>query len=1259
MQKVFVAMKWLKWTAIGIGAAVVLVLVACAWLLNTQSGARSAVAIARNVLGDKLQVGAVEGKIAGPLTIADLQYRDPAVGIDMRARRIALDVELTDLLHRLVRIRDARLDGIDVALMPRTRPEAAESKPFTLQPPIDMVVDSLAVNDVRIRREQATIFDVITAAFAGHWTQADLAVQRLDLRSSQGEVHFAGRVAQQRVYVGQGKGRFRWTVGTRTYAGSIESVAAGNDAMLNLRLTAPLNAQVYAGVEQTKAWPWRFTLNVPQFDPRENLMPGGKLYSLAAALKGSGTLEQGAVTGTLQLNGEPLHLDPLKFARDPQKVAIDTLVRIGEAAGTLQARGDIMLAQQPVRARIDANWREVVVPAVWAGQELHTHGQLKFDGSAEAYTADGNVTLGPGERPADIALRIEGSPQRIQLHRFDIVQKPGLLAATGQIELKPRIAWQVDANGKDFDPGAFAVAWPGKIGFDLATSGEMTPAGPSATLQLAGLSGQLRGRAVSGRANLALSPALVPSGTLELRSGRSLLTFKGERGDRIEAAISLAIASLNDLLPDAAGELDAELAVRGMWPELTIDGHADGSGLRAMNAHLDRLVLDANVDNPRDPEGSVDLELTGLGAAGFEFTRIQARMSGGLEAHEFELRAAGEPLGLELGWNGGRTDEGWAGSVNMLTIDVKDAARLALREPARVVVGEKGTQIARSCLAGNGIELCAGGAMRPDGSMEANYSVANVPLGLANVLALSQSSIRVEGTIGGRGEIRRTREGALFGDAVIQSPAGQVSRRTIEGDGEQAEAEPQTLLSYRELSVVAKLSGPDARASLSAQLQNGSLRGEGNVRGLDQLESPIAGQVTLNLPDLAPFGVLAPQLANLKGRADAHVRIAGTVQAPQITGELDAAGLAADIPALGLHLTDGNVRAQPTSTERIGLAGGFASGPGRVTFGGHATPTGSVDLKLNGERVLAANIPAARVFVTPDLTFVREGERMRLTGKVDIPEASIDLQKLPRGRERAQKASSDVVVIDAKTRPEEVAELPLFAELTITLGEKVEVTGFGLQAQMQGRLDVRESPGEPTLGAGEVRVAGKYKAYGQDLTIQHGQILYASTPLDNPQLNIEATRKVEQVTAGLRIRGNAQNPELTIFSDPSLPQAEALAYLVTGKPLDSIGADDAEGDAIQTAARSLGTAAGGLLAKTVGRRLGVDELSVKEEEMIGGAALTVGQYLSPRLYLSYGVGLFEPGDVVTLRYKLSKELAVQTQRGPEDTRAGIEYRIEK
>jgi translocation and assembly module TamB len=133
-----------------------------------------------------------------------------------------------------------------------------------------------------------------------------------------------------------------------------------------------------------------------------------------------------------------------------------------------------------------------------------------------------------------------------------------------------------------------------------------------------------------------------------------------------------------------------------------------------------------------------------------------------------------------------------------------------------------------------------------------------------------------------------------------------------------------------------------------------------------------------------------------------------------------------------------------------------------------------------------------------------------------------------------------------------------------------------------------------------------------------------------------------------------------VFSDPAMGQSDALAYLVTGKPLSEVGQGDAnEGDTLQLAARSLGTAAGGLLAKNIGKRLGVDEIGIKDSEVIGGAALTVGQYLSPRLYLSYGVGLFEPGEVITLRYKLSKSLALEALNGPEDSRAGVQYRKER
>jgi translocation and assembly module TamB len=303
-----------------------------------------------------------------------------------------------------------------------------------------------------------------------------------------------------------------------------------------------------------------------------------------------------------------------------------------------------------------------------------------------------------------------------------------------------------------------------------------------------------------------------------------------------------------------------------------------------------------------------------------------------------------------------------------------------------------------------------------------------------------------------------------------------------------------------------------------------------------------------------------------------------------------------------------------------------------------------------------------KVIVTPDLALTGNPKGYLLKGDVSIPVADINLQKLPQ--DEAPGVSPDVVVVrDGKVVESASKEsaLPLTAAVNVKLGDKIAITGYGLDATVTGQLLVRESPGVPTTGSGQLTVAGRYKAYGQDLTIKDGRLLFAGTPLDNPRLSIVAMREIrDNLSTGLRIAGSAQRPVITVISDPNVGEADALSYLVTGRSLNEVGsASGSSQDALASATQSLEGAAGGLVAKRIGQRLGLDEAGVEENEMIGGSALTVGEYLSPRLYLSYGVGLFEPGEVIALRYKLSEDIGVKVQRGTQETRAGVEYRIEK
>ena len=1171
------------------------------------------------------------------------------------AHRIVLDVEVHELLQKTLHVRDLDVRGVAVTLGAPQEKAAEPSKPSSLQPPLDIVLDRLQLADVSVQRDQQTLVQVDAASAAGAWTDAGMNVRQLDVRSPQGEIHFQAAISGSDTYVGEGRGRFRWQAGARTYAGTLQGQAQNDLATLNAQLTSPLPAHLQIDLQQRKPGPWTLTLEVPKFDPSKELMPESSLRSLAVSLRGAGDLTQATLNGRIAVNEEPLQLERIHVERSQREITLDTLVRPRQ--GALRANGTVLLADKPASAKLDLKWQDVVIPESWAGQVLHTQGEIHFDGGAEAYAATGALRLGPPHRLAQVQLDVKGSPQRVQLQRFDIVQAAGTLQATGQLDLQPSIAWQAWARARHFNPGEFAAAWPGDLNFELTSQGRMSEQRPEASLQLTNLDGQLRRRPLRGDADLHVSPDIVLAGTVDIRSGRSRIRVQGERGDVMNARATIEVPTLDDWLPATGGELHGQLTAKGRWPALKVEGRVRGSSLRMSTASTEALALSFDISEPTHPRGEIALDASRIAASGLVFDTFRARASGDAEGHTLNLDATGQPLAAHLKLHGASTSQqdafGWSGTVEQLVLDVQNAARLQLQRPVDVSYSPRSIRVSQACLADGDIRLCLAGSSEQTGALQAQYSLQNVPLALASTFATASMPITLSGKLDGEGKVQRDTQGRFNGTADLRSAQGSIAQRM-----EPAAEQPEVLLKYDDLRIAARLDGSAGNGRIDARLNDaGRLQGELALSGLDEASTNVRGDLNANLPSIAVVEVFAPQLANVQGQVQLRSGVTGTLDAPRIQGEINATNLATDVPALGLKLREGRFSVTARPDGQFALAGDISSGKGALHFDGTANPAGQAHIGVQGQRFLAADIPGAHVIVDPRLQFTRGAEGMSLRGDLQIPAAKVDLQKLPR-TQSAQSVSSDVVVVDEKTQEEAQREtIPLDAVVQVTLGEDVALTGFGLDAKVAGQLVLREAPGAPTTGSGEVRVAGTYKAYGQDLTIRQGQLLFAGTPLDNPNLNIVAVREVEPVIAGLRIQGSARNPQLTVFSEPPMAQSNALAYLVTGKPLSEVGAG--EGDAMQAAARSLGTAAGGLLAKNIGQRLGVDEVGVKDSEAIGGAALTVGHYLSPRVYVSYGIGLFEPGEVVTLRYKLSRKVAIEALNGPRDSRAGIDYRMER
>jgi translocation and assembly module TamB len=326
-----------------------------------------------------------------------------------------------------------------------------------------------------------------------------------------------------------------------------------------------------------------------------------------------------------------------------------------------------------------------------------------------------------------------------------------------------------------------------------------------------------------------------------------------------------------------------------------------------------------------------------------------------------------------------------------------------------------------------------------------------------------------------------------------------------------------------------------------------------------------------------------------------------------------------------------------------------------------------VTLRLKGEDVQVADVADARVWVSPTLDYAQDAQGLRLTGTVKVPKADITPRQLAAN---AVGATGDQVIVGAAAPV--LDTLPLTAEVRVELGENVRFEGFGLKSRITGAVTAIDRPGSGgTRGRGELElVDAAYKAYGQEVQVTTGRILFVGGPIGEPQVDIVARRAPrEDVTVSLRVRGTLDQPTFNLSSTPAMPREQQLGWLLFGRPIDA-GDGQFSGAA---AALSLGIAGGDALASRVGKVIGLDQVSLAADasstawqpsETMPGVPgteqtrFTVGKWLSPKLFVSYGVGLFDNGNVLRLLYDLGRGFKLRTEAGVESS-GDLLYTVEK
>jgi translocation and assembly module TamB len=1271
--------KWLKRIGITVVVLIALIGVCAFWLLATESGARFAIERAKSSLVDKLKIAQSSGTLISPLELHDVEYHDAVAGIDVKVKTLKVQYSFFGIFSKTLHLQNVDIDGVDVAMTtvpppPAVPAAASPSLQSLLTPPLDILIDRLHVGKTTITQDGKPLFAADTLDAAATWTKSALTVKQLALRAPDGKVDLSAAITSYADVVGKGKLDIDWRIpdGSTPQNRAIGAVNFDNDgkqAHFVVALTQPLAFNANGALTPNDAkLPWTLNLDVPSFDPKA-LTKSDALKSLALKLSGAGDKTGGAVNGNVDVNAHRVLLDPLKFALNGQTFTLETLhLRSPEAAGSLTARAKVQLDAKPVSGEVKLDWQDVLLPADLVGQAIASRGSLSAGGNADKFNAQGELSIGPPAQLADLAFKIDGTPDKIALQQLELKQPKGGLTASGDVILKPALAWTIEAKADQLNPGAFAKDWPGAINFTLSTNGKMEKDGPAGQLKLDNLSGTLRQRALAGNADIDFAPPLLIDGKLNLSSGKSSVAAVGkggaEKGAQTDLKIDLNVDSLGDWLPKAGGSLRGNIAIKGAYPKLDASGEINGAKILDGDTHVQTLALKLDAQDLSAPSGTVNLNATSVAAGGYLFDTVKLDANGNQGAHHLELNVNGKPLALNLALDGAMKDSNWRGTLNSLGVDFANQPSWKLAQPTTLSYVGGAFNLDELCLRAGAPSLCASVNQSAKTGTNAKFSLEHLPLAMIAKLASPDAPLKLEGEINGNGAIAQTPAGALTGDATITSDAGTVTY---------PDSASTALLSYKGFHVDAALSPQQNTITIAADLNDGGRIDGRVVTGApDAGTMPLSGSISANINNLSFVDLLTTAVSGTKGKVEAKFALSGTTTKPGINGQLALVGFATEVPAAGLKLHDGNIVVRSGDGEHFDIDGSIASAEGKLAIKGNAGTAANAPLSvtIQGEDFLAADIPGAKVHISPDLKIDRDAKRLKVTGTVAVPQMFVDLSKLPGGGTAVAAPSPDVVITDEQPSPV-AAALPVEVEITVKLGAgeklamdlrqgtEVHLIGFGLDSNLGGQLTIQQGPGQPPVGRGQIQLNGTFKAYGQDLTIQQGRLLFAGTPVENPGLDISATRAFpdQNITVGLQVRGTAIKPILTVFSNPAMEQSDALSYLVAGKPLSQLKGGD--GNAVSSAASALGTAGGDLLAKSIGAKMGLDDVGVADNTAVGGAALTVGKYLSPRIYVGYGVGLFTPGSVVTLRYKLTRLFDFEMQNGTFSSRAGVNYRIEK
>ena len=1231
------------------------------WVFNTEPGATWGFARLGVFFPGRLDVSGMRGPLRSPFEIRKFAYKSDSLSIT--ADRVFIRWHLKELIRRRLDIDQLHADNVSVIWgAPGNTPQARDSVSGPLPDlnlPVSVVIREGILNRLGITRtgaDSSAVIDRIELS-ARSVRRDSLHVDHLSVRSRWLDVEFAGVAVPRGAYPLALHGswiyrseRFAPVQGTGTIAGTLDSLRAVQklsgpfDADLNLSLFRPLRTHpsLQGEVHFAGLAPRDLDPSLPEGVFRGHVLVSGDRAEL---------IGQGDVHGPVGALGPVDAAFRVRHAGTTLLVEQAVVTRPGRKE-RFSARGTIA---DDRRFDLQTEWTGAGWPLQGEPLLESERGRARLQGTSRDFDIHLEALLaGRNIPPGTWHLDGRGSPGHLAIRTVVADILGGRITGTGSVGWQPRPRWNLTFHGESINPGVAFPAYPGVLAFAGQTQGVQETGGSSGRILVSHLEGTLRSQPLSGAGTLTASHGQYALRQAYVQWGPNRTDATGEFGQRWSLDWKLDAPQLGAALAKASGSLRGTGSIRGATGRQRFTGTLAGDSLFAGNVHATTLRATGDVDLAPGGLVKLDASATQIDDGMHAADRATLTASGTRDRNQIRASLAYRGDSAVAVLAGGMRDGTWSGVLNTLDLVNTRAGRWALAGPAKLTASRSHAALAGFVWQSGTSRATLDADWERNGPWHLDSRLDRVPLAL--VAPELPPRLKLDGFAAGHITAHATTDGHLYADVDVVPGPGTISYNAASGQWV-----PTTFQNAR---VHGAADGSRVNVGFGADLV-----GAGTVRGTmawpafgapsEAFRQPVHGKVAVHMTNLALAQGFTPELDATSGALDADLGIAGTLADPTIYGPLTLKNGSADVPRYGLQLREMNVEGRGTPEGCIALDGSVRSGTGTLKIHGTAAMARGgkpvADVAITGQRVQAMNSKDMQFLASPDVHFKLDGRRADVTGQVEIPEGKIDIGEEYENR-RAVKPSPDVVYAGADTsRP---GAYELYTNVKVVLGTKVSVVGFGMNAAPTGTVEVIDTPGLPTLGRGQLEIKdGKYQIYGQTLNIDTGSLIFAGGPITNPAVRARASRTADDGTvAGFNVSGTLMQPDVQVFSDPAMGQSEALSYVMFGKPIES--ANLSQGQMASTMATTLGVPGTNMLAHGIASGLGIEEARVEVGNTFQNTSLMLGTHLTPKLYVSAGMDVFQSTSSLRLRYILNKIFTLEAETAHQN-RVDLLYTVER